>query len=148
MHRTQNPTHSAADADDRSVVTPADILRGAARYLELHGWTQGDYYAGNEPFPPACAIGAIGMAAHGVGTDCPHFDGPNPRDCNLAFAYLRGYLFDHGHITTLGNDWSTEATTTGEWNDRDDQTAATVIATLRAAADDYDRTHGTDGGAR
>ena len=142
MHRTHNPTGRAADTADRSVGTPADILRGAARYLETHGWTQGDYYTPERPFPPACVIGAIGMAAHGVVTDCPHLDGPNPRDCNLAFSSFRAYLLDHGHITAFGDDWSTEPTTTGEWNDRDDQSAANVIATLRAAAADYDHTHG------
>ena len=60
MHRTQNPTSSAADTDNRSVVTPADILRGAARYLEEHGWHRGAYYdtTTDKPFPPADVVGA------------------------------------------------------------------------------------------
>ena len=145
MHRTHNPTGPAADTDIPAVdVTPADILRGAAHYLDLHGWTQGDYYTADRPFPAACAIGAIGMAAHGVVTACPQVDGPNLRDCNPAFAYLRSYLLDHGHIVIHGDDWSTDPATTGDWNDRDDQSAANVIATLRAAADDYDWQHATE----
>ena len=65
MHRTQNPNASAADTIDDAtlVVTPADILRGAARYLETHGWIQGNYYnADGGAFPAACALGARGRA--------------------------------------------------------------------------------------
>ena len=145
MHRTHNPTCPAADTDIPAVdVTPADIMRGAAHYLELHGWNQRDYYTTDRPFPAADVIGAIGMAAHGVVTDCPQLDGPNPRDCNRAFAYLRGYLIDLGHIVIYGDDRTTEPTTTGDWNDRDAQSAALVIATLRAAADEYDWQHASE----
>ena len=63
-----HPTHPTPARPAQAVdISPADILRGAARYLELHGWTQGDYYAPTPasplPFPPACAVGALYTAA-------------------------------------------------------------------------------------
>ena len=146
MHRTQNPTGPAADTDLPAVdVTPADILRGAARYLELHGWTQGDYYARTgEPFPPADMTGAIAVATFGYITDCPFYE-PAPivreywQTVEILAVYLDGVeLFnpdaDHGSPY--------------RWNDDPARTAEQVITVLRAAADDYDRTRAADGGAR
>ncbi len=139
MHRTHNPTAPAADTDGLSLVTPADILRGAARYLELHGWIQRDHYSNQGgPFPPACAIGAIGMAAHGRLITIPTDHGPGARDCRHALNHLACYLDDLGITTPVADDWSTEPATPIDWNDRDDQTAEQVIATLRAAAVAYD----------
>ena len=48
MHRTHHPTSPAADLDNPGVVTPANILRGAASYLETHGWHQGTYFASDD----------------------------------------------------------------------------------------------------
>ena len=146
MHRTHNPTAPAADTADRSVVTPADILRGAAHYLETHGWQRGDYYADDTPFPSACAMGAIGMAAHGTRLAVPtHCAAPAAREFRLAFHCLIGYLADLGAIAPHGDDeWGTDPTTVYDWNDYDDPSAANVIATLRAAADDYDWQHATE----
>jgi hypothetical protein len=142
MHRTQNPTGPAADTDDTPPVTPADILRGAARYLEIHGWHRRDYYATTTvPFPAADVAGAIGMAAHGGFHDVPCLDGPNVRDYTRAYAYLTTYLVDQGAIADdpdrgpMNVDW---------WNDQPTQTAGNVAATLRAAADEYDWQHATD----
>ena len=92
MHRTHNPTGFTVE------VTPAVILRGAARYLETHGWTQGDYYAtiAEDPFPAACADGAIGMAAYGYRWPFPgdnHTD-LGYRDYTRALDCLLDYL-DH-----------------------------------------------------
>ena len=142
MNRTQNPTSSAADNTTEVVVTPADTLRGAARYLELHGWTRGDYYGSTRPFPPACVIGALGMAAHGTITDCPFLTGRDTADCNRAYRYLTQYLADQGEIAAPGP--VIEGLALSEWNDRDGQNADHVIATLRAAADEYDWTHASE----
>ena len=145
MHRTQNPTGTAADTDDTIVVTPADILRGAARYLEIHGWTQRDHYSNQGgPFPPACALGAIGMAAHGHLVVLPCNSGPGRRDARRARQYLTDYLTDLGIIAAPADEWDTTPATVYDWNDRDDQTAETVIATLHAAADEYVFEHATD----
>jgi hypothetical protein len=145
MHRTQNPTAPAADTDNDLVVTPADILRGAACYLELHGWIQGDYYAftAEVPFPPACVTGAIGMSAHGTRIEYPtRCSVSTSRDFRVAFNYLSGYLADNGLVEIDATDPEEIGSVAPfGWNDADDQTAETVIATLRAAADEYDRQH-------
>jgi hypothetical protein len=150
MHRTQNLTDSAAVTADLSVVTPADTLRGAALYLEVHGWFQGGYYPATTtgPFPAACALGAIGMAAHGRMTELP-FDGlsPSVRDSRKAADHLHAHLADLGITLHEGDnpDYEPPANVIC-WNDSSGQSASKVIATLREAADRYDRTH-TPGGA-
>ena len=142
MNRTQNLTDSAADTADLSVVTPADILRGAARYLEEHGWTQHLYYEGGpeDAFPPACIDGAIGMAAYGRVTMIPGDESHDPgyRDYNLALTYFNGYLADNGAYVDPDEPYPFR------WNDDSTRTQAEVIATLRTAADEYDWQHATE----
>jgi hypothetical protein len=124
MHRTQNLLVSAADAD---------------------GWTQGDYYDPRDldVFPRACVTGAIGMAAYGRVTSLPaDTDEPDVRDYRRAAAYLADYLDSLGITSTQPDEWSADPVNPIDWNDRHDQTAENVIAVLRAAADDYERTHG------
>ncbi|MFI7210552.1 hypothetical protein ACIBP4_02580 [Micromonospora maritima] len=140
MNPTQKPTTTLGALAD---LNPADILRCAARYLEIHGWTQRDYYSNQGgTFPPACAVGAIGMAAHGRILAVPGERGSGARDCTRAVDYLTDYLSDLG-IIACGDDWNTAPTDVIDWNDRDDQTAEQVITTLRAAADNYDWNHAT-----
>ncbi|MEU5529480.1 hypothetical protein ABZ744_21350 [Micromonospora chersina] len=138
MNPTQKQPHTCGALAD---LTPADILRCAARYLELHGWIQRDYYSNAaSPFPPACVLGAIGMAAHGRLIALPCNSGSGRREARRARKYLTAYLTDTGMLTIPANDWQSWPTAT-DWNDRDGQTAENVIATLRAAADNYDWTH-------
>ncbi|MBQ1009517.1 hypothetical protein KBX53_00795 [Micromonospora sp. M51] len=136
----QHPTPGAL-AD----LTPADTLRCAARYLEIRGWTQGAYYGTEDtPFPPACAAGAIGMAAHGHLKSIPH-DGPTrdgARDYTRALDALATYLDFHQPQPRATED--DDPTCPLTWNDRPGQTAEQVISTLRDAADDYDWTHATE----
>ncbi|MEU4339354.1 hypothetical protein AB0F59_32695 [Micromonospora lupini] len=142
MNPTQNQsTIPGALAD----LTPADILRCAARYLEIRGWTQGSYYASTEdnPFPPACVAGAIGMAAHGRLITLPCNSGSGRREARRARKYLTGYLADTGALTIPANDWQGWPTAS-DWNDRDGQTAVNVISTLHDAADQWDWTHATE----
>ncbi|MEV6845463.1 hypothetical protein [Actinoplanes sp. NPDC051411] len=143
MHRTQNPTGPAADTDDTTpVVTPADIMRGAALYLEIHGWHQRDYYATtSEPFPAADVAGAIGMAAHGGFHDVPSIAGPHVRDYIVAYAYLTTYLLDQGEIAPRDDD---PLSNVNQWNDDPSQTVEKVTATLRSAADEYDWQHASE----
>jgi hypothetical protein len=146
MHRTQNLLVCAADTDGVIAVSPADILRGAARYLEVHGWTQGDYYDPRDRgvFPRACVTGAIGMAAYGRATSFPADadNEPGIRDYRKAVAYLGDYLDGLGITSTQPDDWSADPVNPIDWNDRGDQRAENVIAVLRDAADDYESTHG------
>jgi hypothetical protein len=157
MHRTQHPTVSAADTDGVIAVSPAGILRGAARYLEVHGWTQHVYYGGTpaDAFPPACADGAIGIAAYGRKAGFPgETQDPAYRDYNRALDYFCGYLEQTGANPTCGLSCSDgtdcwcgvndAADDPFGWNDKPGQTAGTVIATLLAAADEYDWQHAAE----
>jgi hypothetical protein len=153
MHPTQKPAPcpprlagqlGIAEVD----VTPAQTLRGAALYVQRHGWTQHHYYWRTPgKLPAACALGAIGMAAHGQALD-------NPQDITLpawlafhgAYETLNDYLELGGHYTVLDEDLFDQSSI-GNWNDHTDQTAEQVIAALHAAADHWDNHHRTqDGG--
>jgi hypothetical protein len=144
MNRTHNQLESLAPAVE---LTPADTLRGAARYLETHGWTQDQYYGGTvtDRFPPACVSGAIGMAAYGYRSliPCDNTNDPGHRDYNEAIACLADYLeHTEADLTLAPNTWEPDGPRdyTADpfaWNDRDGQSAENVIATLRAAADDF-----------
>jgi len=147
MNPTQKPnTTTAALADP----TPADILRCAARYLETRGWIQGNVYqpGSEEPFPAVCAAGAIGMAVYGRRTtpsDQTASDRANWRLLHRTASYLAEYLWNDGRVREcdyFGALASADHEIVSDWNDESDQTAAEVIAVLRTAANDYDRTYG------
>ncbi|SCG80631.1 hypothetical protein GA0070609_6552 [Micromonospora echinaurantiaca] len=146
MNPTQNQHHIPGALADLS---PADILRCAARYLELRGWTQGVYYAPSQddnPFPPACVAGAIAVAVYGHRIPVPH-EHKNPA---AARGYSRTLDALTCHLDTAGPDPARPYhegdldTDPFEWNDRPGRTAEQVISTLRAAADDYDWSHATE----
>ena len=149
MHRTQNTTSSAADTDNPSVVTPAIILRGAATYLDRHGWTQGRYYGGTDdnPFPPADTVGAIAMAAYGRRTDdiyTPNTSDTATRDFTRAVDAFCDYLTRYEPTCALSSDPGTDLDLELSpfiWNDALADSATHVTRALRAAANDYDRTH-------
>jgi hypothetical protein len=132
------PTHNqATGAGDQP--TPAQALRQAALYLQRHGWARGVYYlpAPDISFPPACALGALGMAVHGRVLDNPQDpDLPNAR----SYARAQGVLADHLILVKRIRDLDED--TIGFWNDESARTAEQVIDALNAAADDWDRIHG------
>ncbi|MEH1056165.1 hypothetical protein V6U89_13235 [Micromonospora sp. CPCC 206171] len=143
MNPTQKPIHTPGALAD---LTPADILRCAARYLEVHGWNQGTYYppTDDNPFPPACVSAAIGMATHGHRMPVPHEvkNASALREYSRAIDALSDFLsIDEPSSWTSGDG---DPTCPFTWNDRPAQTAEQVIATLRAAADDYDWSHATE----
>src|SRR3954452_24451861 len=76
--------------------TAARVLRSAALYLERYGWIQGSYYDGTSAMftPPACLVGAIGVACYGGLVDAPaqHFDDPGFLDFEEALLHLDRYL--------------------------------------------------------
>ncbi len=150
MHRTQNPTGPAATADDRSVVTPATILRGAANYLVQHGWHRTAYYGGldTDPFPPADVIGAIGMAAYGKRQDdlyTPDAPAEQIRDFRRAVDCFCDYLGRTEPMCRLSGDEDIDLDLEISpfiWNDDPQRQGLHVVLALNAAAKDFDRAHG------
>ncbi|MFG3687831.1 hypothetical protein [Micromonospora sp. NPDC047740] len=145
MKATQNPTTEVQ-------VTPADLLRCAALYLRRHGWHQGTYYnnlfPADFPTPPACAVGAIGIACAGHRVE--HFYGLD-LDTQVTFRQTVGvlttYLDDCEPICVIDEDGFLvdEHTSPFSWNDDPARTAEQVITALEKAADEWDRLH-TQGG--
>jgi hypothetical protein len=129
------PTTAAAEA------TPADLLRGAAAYLNTHGWYQGGFYDPfhTDPFPPACALGALRMAAFGRDdalADLHHTD-PTAAIARAARTLLAGHVdpdFSPGGETS-------SIDIVGDWNDHQTRTATDVTTALEDAADEWDRLH-------
>ena len=142
MKATQKPPTTAP-------VTPADLLRMAALYLRQHGWHQGTYYALTDtPTPPACAVGAIGMAAAGRPLLHPVLLTEADEDTyHRAIAALVGYLDDYAPVFHVDEDGYLldEHTSPYSWNDDPTRTAEQVITALESAADEWDRLH-TQGG--
>ncbi|MEV5767163.1 hypothetical protein AB0L34_21740 [Micromonospora sp. NPDC052213] len=145
-----NPTQEQPNPGALADLTPADILRCAARYIELHGWNQGTYYAltdDDNPFPPACVSAAIGMATHGHRMPVPHDfkTRSGARDYSRALDALTCYLLATApDPVRICDDDDVPTGDPFEWNDHSGRTAEQVITTLRAAAGDYDWTHATE----
>jgi hypothetical protein len=136
MHPTQNP---AADPTDLVDWSPAELLRAAALYLQRYGWIQRNYFdpVDADPFPSACATGAIRAAATGtprmdrwatIDGDC---DASTRRTIYGATWALADHLGIDTDTDLLVDDIAT-------WNDQDSRTREQVINALRAAADAYD----------
>ncbi|WP_203739842.1 DUF6197 family protein [Actinoplanes cyaneus] len=125
-------------------MTPADLLRGAALYLWLHGWMTGNFYdyASGDAFPRACTLGAINVAAYGR----PILHSDDDADQALTAASIRAmrtfaaYLdpdFDVNVISAID--------VVGDWNDEKGRTCEDVVDALREAANDWDSIHHTGG---
>jgi hypothetical protein len=130
---------------------PADLLRGAATYLETHGWHQGALYdrRSDASAPPACTVGAIYITGCGrpagaletvaVGDPSGHI--------RAALRVLAGYLTEKAG---LREPWQIDQfvvyeATIGDWNDEPTRTLTDVTTALREAADEWDRLHPTGG---
>lgn len=90
-------------------MTPAEVLRKAAEYLETHGWMQGDY---GVPGGPSCLLGAMRKTTRAT---TPDYD--------IAYWAIRKSV--GGRLPV-------------EWNDQPGRTAEEVIAKLREVADQLD----------
>ncbi|WP_328421083.1 hypothetical protein OG470_04565 [Micromonospora sp. NBC_00389] len=146
MKATQNPPTAAP-------ITPADLLRMAALYLRRHGWHQGTYYANstNNPTPPACAAGAIGIACAGYRVE--HFSQLDPdalADYLTALGVFVDYLDTTAPVFFVDEDGYLldEHTSPYSWNDDPARTAEQVITALQAAADEWDSLHSEGGEKR
>ncbi|WDZ86374.1 DUF6197 family protein [Micromonospora cathayae] len=134
--------------------TPAEVLRGAALYLSRHGWIQGMYYLPTDwtdPTPPACLVGAIGMACEG--RQAKHLTEVHPdyrAVYRAAIAAMVAYL-DLAHPIHLVDEdgyWLEEHSEPFAWNDSAGHTAEDVIDALNAAADEWEHRHATGGDSR
>jgi hypothetical protein len=123
-------------------VTPARTLRDAAQYLARYGWMQGGYYDATATVftPAACLVGAIGMVCYGGPVDAPAqaFDDPGFGWFEAANTFIDAYLAEV-HDAGPGERY----TDAYAFNDAHGRTAEEVIATLRAAANYWDRAHVT-----
>jgi hypothetical protein len=132
-------------------ITPAVVLRGAARYLQLHGWTQHNYYADecdtyhlppnvtySTQTPPACVMGALAIAAYGRRLPTNACKQPEWADYKHAEDVLLAHL---GRLYPPASDEDFPEPGLGDWNDQPDRTAAQVITALNSAADHWEHTH-------
>ena len=146
MKPTQKP---ATDQE----LTPAEILRDAARYLKRFGWIQGSYYnladgsVNTDVYPPACAGGAIAVVSYGQVVDDPY----GAYTLAEHDEFTRVWDFFDDFLTLINaqsadiDDPDEERTSVFGWNDTPGRTIDDVIAVLNAAADDWDS---LQGGAR
>jgi hypothetical protein len=140
MKRQADTMHAIPTAANVEA-TPADTLRGAALYLQRHGWTRFSYFDGQRPTPPACAQGAIVVATYGVATEHPYSqDFPQRRLLARTIDFFDDYI--RGVATAL-DDEDCPATV---WNDLPCRSATEVIAALRDAADRWEAGHASGGG--
>jgi hypothetical protein len=116
-------------------ISPADLLRMTAVYIQRHGWNQGDYYSPifDAATPPACVSGALGMACFGAPIGVPPIHEPGRTE------YHRGLmvLADHLGVSTVAAVFN--------WNDTPGRTKAEILDALNAAAEAWDALH-TQGG--
>jgi hypothetical protein len=139
-----HPTHTrTADVD----LTPAVILRCASKYLQRHGWHQGDMFANaGRPKPAACALGAIRMAVCG-GPDTNY----TQDEADLMNAAVRAFA---GLLIAWAEPDPDEVRTddpsdvVADWNDDAGRHPSHVIAALVDAANRWDQLHTPDGGDR
>lgn len=132
MHPTQKPA-------DRLDLSPADVLRYAALYVQRHGFHQGDMFALQAtPTPPACAQGAVKMAICGnphatyTAAEAALFDQTNRvLAAHLDSEYL-GWALDQDGVPAAPH------ALVAEWNDEDGRTADELVTALTEAADGYD----------
>ncbi len=133
MQPTQNPP---ADLD----VTPADVLRCAARYLHRHGFHQGDMFASTTILtPPACAQGAVKMAI--CGNPYANYTLGQAALFDLTMTVLAEHLGMPCYWDTdpfMDKEPATAAEWVADWNDDRDRTAEQVITAMTATANDWD----------
>src|SRR3954449_10182812 len=140
MHPTHNPSIPAAlrlavPASADPALTPALLLHCAARYLETYGRTTGEFFdlLSDQPFPPACAGGAINIAAHGRPILCSD-NGADDPITDAAITAMRVFAA-HLDVDYAAGDTTVSAIDIiGGFNDDPRTTDTDVILALTAAA--------------
>ena len=143
-----NPTHYLLQKPPIDpALTPAALLRGAALYLERHGWTTGEIFAPateENSLPNACAIGAINVAAHGRPV-LSSLDGTDDDLTNAAILAMRVFAVWLDPDYKFGINGTSAIDIIGDWNDHTGRIAAEVIEALRDAANEWDGIDPTGG---
>lgn len=132
-----HPTHTTPTVEP----TPADTLRAAALYVQRHGWYQGSLYdpACAAPFPAACALGAITIAAIGAPDWGVLFD--QQPACQAAIEVLALHLAADIPYDLVDLDLIDLIEWVSGWNDADERTAFDVHDALQAAATEWQTDH-------
>ena len=141
-------THNPPILDLDTGMTPADLLRAAAHYLNRYGWMRGEFFdlLADVAFPRACALGAINICAHGRPILCSD-DGSQDADSDAAITAMRILAAWLDVDYANGNTAVSAIDIVSGFNDDPDTTDTDAINALTEAADDWDRAH-TTGGAR
>ena len=119
---------------------PSLPLRCAATYIDTHGRTTGEFFdlLANAPFPPACAGGAINIAAHGRPVLCAD-DDADDAVTDAAITAMRVLAASLDPDYGIGD--SSAIDIIAAFNDHPDTTDTDVIHALTEAADDWDNAH-------
>src|SRR5436305_10827708 len=138
MHPTHKPAQPVGVGIDPVELTPAEVLHGAALYIQRHGLHRGEMFANlRAATPAACAQGGLKMAVCG-GPDVTW----TPATSSV-FDHALGVLADY--LRTQYAVWTPEefiddpAILVAEWNDRIATDLQEVTNALNAAADQWDR---------
>ena len=136
MHATQDPT---APHEPASLAQP---LRDAADYLQTYGWCHHALYGTDSTTPPASLVGALAIVCYGHPNPNPYGLPNTPHADPAAFTafitaglILADFVGTHDAVDAHGNQL---AYTIDDWNGEPYQSGGCIIATLRAAAADYD----------
>jgi hypothetical protein len=141
-------THPPTITPVSDPMRPSALLRCAASYIEINGRTTGEFFdmLSDRPFPPACAGGAIGMAAHGRPVLCSD-DDTDDAASDAAITAMRVFAAHLDGDYAAGDHTVSAIDIIGAFNDNPHTTDTDVVLALHEAAEDWDRAHHT-GGAR
>jgi len=136
--KTDNPDEGRADVDQ---LTPAQILRRAAAYLQRYGFHQGDMFVSTttSPNPAACAQGAVKMAI--CGNPYANYTLGQAALFDLTMTVLAEHLGMPCYWDTdplLDKEPAPAAEWVADWNDDRARTAEQVITAMTATANDWD----------
>ncbi len=144
MKATHEPTPTPASDPMR----PSALLRCAATYIEIHGRTTGEFFdfLSRQQWPPACATGAINVAAHGRPILCADFTADDAAS-DAAITAMRIFAAHLDGDYAAGDLTVSAIDIIGAFNDNPRTTDTDVILALHEAANDWETPHHT-GGAR
>ncbi len=141
MHPT---LYQAGDLPDVEY-TPAEVLRCAAAYVAAHGFHQGDMFATTtNPFPAACAQGAVKMAI--LGHTFGEYTTEQGRLFDRTMTALVAYLDTRFNLLPVDDDeepdeYADPFQIVADWNDEPGRTSHQLVTALLRAADEWEFFH-------